>query len=65
MGFVDIVLYAMRIHIETICKIIHAPGGLWNTIGKRWLKSLDFKFGIGYFFCKISDLKGLEFPTMS
>ena len=33
---------------------------LWNAIGKHWLQKYDNKFGVDFFLCKCSDIKGLD-----
>jgi hypothetical protein len=37
---------------------------LWNTIGKHWLQKYDKKFGVDFFLCKYSDIKGLAIASI-
>jgi hypothetical protein len=32
----------------------------WNAIGKHWLQKYDKQFGVDFFLCKCSDIKGLD-----
>ena len=36
----------------------------WNAIGKHWLQKYDNKFGVDYFLCKCSDIKGLNIASI-
>jgi hypothetical protein len=36
----------------------------WNAIGKHWLQKYDKKFGVDFFLCKCSDIKGLDIASI-
>jgi hypothetical protein len=36
----------------------------WNVIGKHWLQKYDNKFGVDFFLCKCSDIKGLDIASI-
>jgi hypothetical protein len=36
----------------------------WNAIGKHWLQKYDNKFGVDFFLCKCSDIKGLDIASI-
>jgi hypothetical protein len=36
----------------------------WNAIGKHWLQKYDNKFGVDFFLCKSSDIKGLDIASI-
>ena len=46
--------------IKFIYKIINSEIDSWNAIGKHWLQKYDNKFGVDFFLCKCSDIKGLD-----
>ena len=36
----------------------------WNAIGKHWLQKYDKKFGVDFFLCKCSNIKGLDIASI-
>jgi hypothetical protein len=36
----------------------------WNAIGQHWLQKYDNKFGVDFFLCKCSDIKGLYIASI-
>ena len=50
--------------IKFIYKIINSEMDLWNAIGKHWLQKYDNKFGVDFFLCKCSDIKGLDIASI-
>jgi hypothetical protein len=35
-----------------------------NAIDKHWLQKYDNKFGVDFFLCKCSDIKGLDIASI-
>ena len=50
--------------IKFIYKIINSEMDSWNAIGKHWLQKYDKKFGVDFFLCKCSDIKGLDIASI-
>ena len=50
--------------IKFIYKAIDSEMASWNAIGKHWLQYCDNKFGIDFFLCKCSDVKGLDIASI-
>jgi hypothetical protein len=36
----------------------------WNAKGKHWSQKYDNKFGVDFFLCKCSDIKGLDIASI-
>ena len=49
-----------KVNIKFIYKIINSEMDSRNAIGKHWLQKYDKKFGVDFFLCKCSDIKGLD-----
>jgi hypothetical protein len=47
-----------------IYKIINSEMDSWSAIGKHWLQKYDNKFGVDFFLCKCSDIKGLYIASI-
>jgi hypothetical protein len=50
--------------ILSIYKIINCEMDSWNAIGQHWLQKYDNKFGVDFFLCKCSDIKGLYIASI-
>jgi len=48
------------LNIKTVYKLINSEDQNWNAIGKFYLMTEDKKFGLNYFICQCSSLKGLK-----
>jgi hypothetical protein len=60
MGMINIDNFVKSKQIKFIYKIINSEIDSWNAIGKHWLQKYDNKFGVDFFLCKCSDIKGLD-----
>ena len=47
-----------------IYKIINSEMDSWNAKGKDWLQKYDNKFGVDFFLCKCSYIKGLYIASI-
>ena len=64
MGMINIDNFVKSKQIQFIYKIINSEMDSWNAIGKHWLQKYDSKFGVDYFLCKCSDIKGLDIASI-
>ena len=56
----NIQLICSSLNVKTAYRIINSKSENWNAIGKFYLKSEDKRFGMDYFLCTCSSLKGLN-----
>jgi hypothetical protein len=59
MGMINIDNFVKSKQIKFICKIINSEMDSCNAIDKHWLQKYDNKFGVDFFLCKCSNIKGL------
>ena len=64
MGMINIDNCVNSKQIKIIYKIINSEMDSWNAIGKHWLQKYDNKFGVDFFLCKCSDIKGLDITSI-
>ena len=58
-GCLNIDDFVKNKQIKFVCKIINSEMHSWNALGKHWLQKYDNKFGVDFFLCKCSDIKGI------
>jgi hypothetical protein len=64
MGMININNFVKSKQIKYIYKIINSEMDSWNAIGKHWLQKYNNKFGVDFFLCKCSDIKGLDIASI-
>jgi hypothetical protein len=64
MGMINIDNFVKSKQIKFIYKIINSEMDSWNAIGKHWLQKYDKQFGVDFFLCKCSDIKGLDIASI-